>query len=177
MSAVSVDLLKNWQPRPRPARTPLEGRLVRLEPLSAASHGDDLFEIATVSDAADRFRYLSEEPPESRAAFETWLEAVQASEDPLYFSVIDKALGKAAGRQTFMRIEPAHGRIEIGYIHWGPTIARKPAATEAHYLFMRHAFEDSATAAGNGNATIATSRRSVQPSGLASNPRACFVST
>jgi len=150
---------------------------VRLEPLNAASHGDDLFEIATVSDAADRFRYLSEEPPESRAAFETWLEAVQASEDPLYFSVIDKALGKAAGRQTFTRIEPAHGRIEIGHIHWGPTIARKPAATEAHYLFMRHAFEDSATAAGNGNATIATSRRSVQPSGLASNPRAFFVST
>ena len=41
-----------------------------------------------------------------------------------------------------MRIEPAHGRIEIGHIHWGPAIARKPAATEAHYLFMRHAFED-----------------------------------
>jgi len=39
---------------------------VRLEPLNAASHGDDLFEIATVPDAANRFRYLSEEPPESR---------------------------------------------------------------------------------------------------------------
>ena len=141
MSPVSVDL-KNWQPRIRPARTPIEGRFVRLEPLNAASHGDDLFEIATVPDAADRFRYLSEEPPESRAAFQTWLEKVQASEDPLYFCVIDKASGKAAGRQTFMRIEPAHGRIEIGHIHWGPAIARKPAATEAHYLFMRHAFED-----------------------------------
>ena len=141
MSPVSVDL-KNWQPRPRPARAPLEGRFVRLEPLNAASHGDDLFEIATVPHAADRFRYLSEEPPESRAAFQTWLEKVQASEDPLYFSVIDKASGKAAGRQTFMRIEPAHGRIEIGHIHWGPAIARKPAGTEAHYLFMRHAFED-----------------------------------
>ena len=53
-----------------------------------------------------------------------------------------RASGKAAGRQTFMRIEPAHGRIEIGHIHWGPAIARKPAGTEAHYLFMRHAFED-----------------------------------
>ena len=100
---------------------------MRLEPLNAATHGDDLFEIATVPDAADRFRYLSEEPPESRAAFQTWLEKAQASEDPLYFSVIDKASGKAAGRQTFMRIEPAHGRIEIGHIHWGPAIARKPA--------------------------------------------------
>ena len=105
---------------------------MRLEPLDAASYGDDLFEVATVPDAADRFRYLSEEPPESRAAFQTWLEKVQASEDPLYFSVIDKSSGKAAGRQTFMRIEPAHGRIEIGHIHWGPAIAPKPAGTEAH---------------------------------------------
>jgi hypothetical protein len=30
---------------------------VRLEPLNAASHGDDLFEIATVPDAADRAAY------------------------------------------------------------------------------------------------------------------------
>ena len=100
---------------------------MRLEPLDAASYGDDLFEVATVPDAADRFRYLSEEPPKRLVAFQTWLKKAQASEDPLYFSVIDKASGKSAGRQTFMRIEPAHGRIEIGHIHWGPAIARKPA--------------------------------------------------
>jgi len=138
---VSVDLTK-WQPRLRPSRTPLEGRYVRLEPLDATRHGDDLYEIATTPDASERFRYLSEEPPESRAAFQTWLEKVQASADPLYFAVIDKKSGKAAGRQTFMRMEPAHGCIEIGHIHWGPVIARMPAATEAHYLFMRHVFED-----------------------------------
>lgn len=136
------DNLKGWQPRPRPTRTPLEGRYVRLEPLNAASHGDGLFEIATVPDAADRFRYLSEEPPVSRSVFQAWLEKVEASVDPLYFAVIDMASGKAAGRQTFMRIEPAHGCMEIGHIHWGSAIARKPAATEAHYLFLKHAFED-----------------------------------
>ncbi len=141
VSSMSV-VLKNWQPRPRPDRKLLEGRFVRLEPLDAASHGDDLFETATVPDAVDRFRYLREQPLESRAAFQMWLEKVQASEDPLYFSVIDKVSGKAAGRQTFLRIEPAHGCIEIGHIYWGPAISRRPAATEAHYLFMRHAFED-----------------------------------
>ena len=30
----------------------------------------------------------------------------------------------------------------LAVFHWGPAIARKPAGTEAHYLFMRHAFED-----------------------------------
>ena len=176
VSSVSADLT-NWQPRPRPARTPLEGRFVRLEPLNAANHGDDLFEIATVPDAADRFRYLSEEPPESRAAFQTWLEKAQASEDPLYFSVIDKASGKAAGWQTFMRIEPAHGRIEIGHIHWGPTIARKPAGTEAHYLFMRHAFGDLGYRRWEWkcNNRDEPSKRAAER--LASNPRGFFVST
>ena len=92
--------------------------------------------------AGDLHRYLFDDPPESREAFQNWLERAQASEDPSYFAVIDKQTGKAVGRQTFMRIEPAHGCIEIGNILWGPAIARKPAATEAHYLFMRHAFED-----------------------------------
>ncbi|MGO4838757.1 GNAT family N-acetyltransferase, partial [Rhizobiaceae sp. 2RAB30] len=41
--------LKDWQPRPRPVREPLDGHLVRLEPLDAARHGDGLFEASTVA--------------------------------------------------------------------------------------------------------------------------------
>ena len=112
--------LKNWQPRPRPERKVLEGRYVRLEPLDAARHGDGLFEASSVTDADGRFRWLFEVPPESRAAFQPWLDKVEASSDPLFFAVIDKASGKVAGRQTLMRIEPAFGVIEIGNIYWGP---------------------------------------------------------
>lgn len=134
--------LSNWQPRPRPQRIAMDGRFVRLEPLDPARHGDDLYEAATAGDSDGRFRYLGETTPESRAAFQPWLEKAAASEDPLYFTVIDKATGKAVGRQTFLRIDPAHGVIEIGHIHWGPSMQRRPAATEAHYLFMRHIFDD-----------------------------------
>jgi RimJ/RimL family protein N-acetyltransferase len=133
--------LSNWQPRPRPERVPLEGRYVRLEPLSAVTHGDGLFEAATVPDAAQRFRYLGEYPPESRAAFQPWLDKAEASTDPLYYSVIDKKTGRVAGRQTFLRITPNDGVIEIGHIYWSPLISRQPAATEAHFLFMQHAFD------------------------------------
>lgn len=136
------DDLKNWQPRPRPERAALDGPYVRLEPLDAARHGDDLFEASSVADADGRFRYLGEYPPESRAAFQPWVEQAQASTDPLYFVVIDKASGKVAGRQTFMRIDAANGVAEIGHIYWGPLISRRPAATEAHFLFMRHIFDD-----------------------------------
>ncbi len=134
--------LKNWQPVPRPERKVLEGRYVRLEPLSADKHGDGLFTVADASDADDRFRWLFESRPESRAVFQTWLEKVEASQDPLFFAAIDKASGKIAGRQTLMRIEPAFGVIEIGNIHWGELIARKPAATEAQFLFASHVFDE-----------------------------------
>ncbi|HTV71133.1 MAG TPA: GNAT family protein [Rhizobiaceae bacterium] len=134
--------LSNWTARPRPPRVVLDGRYVRLEPLSAVKHGDELFAASSVTDADGRFRYLGEYPPETRAAFQPWLEKAEKSEDPVYYAVIDKASGKVAGRQTLMRIDPANGVIEIGHIYWGPLVARKPAATEAHFLFMKHAFDD-----------------------------------
>ena len=134
--------LSNWTPRPRPERKVLEGRYVRLEPLSAALHGDGLYEAATAEDADSRFRWLFEARPESRAAFQPWLEKVEASEDPLFFTVIDKASGKIAGRQTLMRIDPTFGVIEIGNILWGSLVARKPAATEAQFLFARYVFDE-----------------------------------
>jgi RimJ/RimL family protein N-acetyltransferase len=134
--------LSNWQPRPRPGRTVLDGRYVRLEPLDAVRHGDGLFAASSVADADDRFRWLFEVPPKQRADLQPWLDKAAASEDPLFFAVIDKASGAVAGRQAIMRIEPAFGVAEIGNIYWGPGIARTPAATEAHFLFARHIFDD-----------------------------------
>ena len=134
--------LSNWTPRQRPSRGVLDGRYVRLEPLAAARHGDGLYEAATAGNADERFRWLGETTPASRAEFQPWLDRVEASEDPLYFVCIDKATGRVAGRQTFLRIDTANGVIEIGHIHWGPLMQRRPAATEAHYLFMRHIFDD-----------------------------------
>ncbi len=132
--------LSTWTPRPRPARKVLDGRYVRLEPLSAAAHGDGLYEVAKAD--AERFRWLFEESPETRDAFQPWLGKVEASEDPLFFAVVDKASSKVAGRQTLMRIDPTHGVIEIGNILWGSLVARKPAATEAQYLFAQYVFDD-----------------------------------
>lgn len=134
--------LSGWTPRARPDRAPIEGRYVRLEPLDAARHGDGLFAASATADGDARFRYLGEHPPEGRAAFQPWLEKAQASADPLYFTVVDVASGRIAGRQTFMRIDMANGVIEIGNILWNPPVARRPAATEALYLFARHAFDD-----------------------------------
>lgn len=143
MSAVSDPAsLADWSPRPRPGRVVLEGRYVRLEPLEADRHTDDLYEQSAVADAGARFAWLFEQPPTDRTSFRSWVETVSRSEDPLFFAVIDKATGKVAGRQALMRIDPAHGVIEIGSIYWGPLVSRRPAATEALFLFADYAFRD-----------------------------------
>ena len=134
--------LCTWTPRERPHRAAMDGRYVRLEPLDAARHGDQLFEASSGEAAQDRFRYLYEEAPASRQALEPWLERAAASDDPMWFAVIDKASGKVAGRQSLMRIDAANGAAEIGGILWGALVSRRPAATEALYLFARHVFDD-----------------------------------
>jgi RimJ/RimL family protein N-acetyltransferase len=134
--------LSNWTPRLPPQADIMEGRFVRLERLSAARHGDGLYACSTMEDADARFRWLPEYPPQSRAAFQPWLDKAEASSDPLYYAVIDKASGKVAGRQTFLRTDTANGVTEIGHVFWSSLIARGPAATEAFYLFARHVFDD-----------------------------------
>jgi len=125
-------------PCPRPVRAVLEGRYARLEPLSLA-HAEGL--LAASADAAS-FDYLFDAPPRDLADLESYIRQKAASEDPLFHAVVDRASGVAGGRQTFMRITPEHGVIEIGNILWGPAIARTRVATEALYLAAKHVFED-----------------------------------
>jgi RimJ/RimL family protein N-acetyltransferase len=134
--------LSGWTPRHKPERKNLEGRYVRLEPLNATAHGDALFAASNTTDGSERFKWLFEQPPVSRDEFQSWLVTAEASSDPLFFVVVDKASGRIGGRQTFMRIDATHGVVEIGNILWNPPVARTPAATEALYLFARHAFDD-----------------------------------
>lgn len=134
--------LTNWKGCERPHRKVFEGRYVRLEPLDVEAHGDGLYQAAIEGDADERFRWLSESTPQSREEFEPWLSKAGASEDPMYFTVIDLASGNISGRQTMMRMKPQYGVAEIGHIHWGPLIQKTPATTEAFYLFAAHLFDE-----------------------------------
>jgi RimJ/RimL family protein N-acetyltransferase len=133
--------LAHWTGAPRPERTVLDGYYARLEPLDPARHGPDLLRSARQPGADDRFRYLFEDAPADEADFKSWIDRAAISEDPLFFAVIDRATGRAEGRQSLMRIDPAHGVAEIGHILWGPAIARTRIATEALYLLAAYAFD------------------------------------
>lgn len=133
--------LSHWKGAPRPERIVLEGHYALLEPLDPARHGADLFASAQAPGADDRFRYLFEDAPVDAAAFKGWVDKAAAGTDPFFYAVIDKRTGRAEGRQSLMRIDLVHGVIEIGNILWGPAIARSRIATEALFLFARHAFD------------------------------------
>jgi RimJ/RimL family protein N-acetyltransferase len=136
-----MNQLAAWNPRPRPARVTLEGAYCRLEPLDPAAHANDLFAASMAPGAEERFRYLFDAPGE-RPAFEGWLTRAAASDDPLFFAVIDRASQRCEGRQSLMRITPEHGVIEVGHILWGPSIARTRVATEALFLTARYVFDE-----------------------------------
>ena len=101
----------------------------------------DLLRSARQPGADDRLRYLFEDTPAGEADFAPWIEKAATSEDPLFFAVIDRATGRAEGRQSLLRIDPAYGVIEIGHILGGAAIARTQIATEALYLFAAYVFD------------------------------------
>ncbi|KQX38657.1 GCN5 family acetyltransferase [Devosia sp. Root436] len=123
-----------------PDRIVLEGRYVRLEPIER-KHAADILAVSTMPGGAERYRWLFSHAPAMLADVEARIDQSNAGPDR-YVAVVDIRTGRAVGQQGWMRIRPEHGSIEIGGVYWGLPMARTPLATEALYLFARHAFDD-----------------------------------
>ncbi len=134
------DLLPAWTPPPVPPHAAMEGRRVALEPLSASRHGEALWDAARLSKDED-WTYLPVGPFREEAAFRAQLETQERSEDPMYFAIVSHETRRAEGFCSFLRIAPAAGSIEVGFIWMGPRLQRTPAATEAMFLMMRRIFD------------------------------------
>ncbi len=132
----------HWTPRPRPPRTPMQGRLCRLEPLDAATHAGLLHEAHAADVEGRNWTYLPYGPFGSAAEYAAWVRSVQAGEDPLFFAIVSRASEQPVGVASYLRIDPAMGTIEVGHLAYSPALQRTLAATEAMYLMMRRAFEE-----------------------------------
>jgi len=128
-----------WAPPPLPTREPMEGGYCQLMLLDPGAHAADLFDaFAEDTDNTD-WVYLPYGPFDSPSALKAWLEEIARKSDPLFYTVMDRQ-SKAVGVASYLRITPASGSIEVGHIHFSPQLQTTPAATEAMYLMMRHAF-------------------------------------
>jgi RimJ/RimL family protein N-acetyltransferase len=132
----------NWQPCARPSTNIMQGRFCRLEPVSVAAHGQQLFDAFCLDVEGGNWTYLPYGPFNQMAEFAAWLTAECQGQDPLFHTIIDEQTGKAVGLASYLRINPAVGVIEVGHIHFSPLMQRTPMATECMYLMMRRVFDE-----------------------------------
>lgn len=135
------DALPEWRAPPMPSRVLLNGRYCRLEPLSAAVHGAELWAAATLDGNGASWTYLPYGPFATQADYVAWLAERERESDPLFFAIVDTASSRAVGLSAYLRIDATVGCIEVGHLYFSPLLQKTPAATEAMYLMMRHAFE------------------------------------
>ncbi|HEY0080811.1 MAG TPA: GNAT family N-acetyltransferase [Pyrinomonadaceae bacterium] len=117
----------------------LEGRYVRLEPLSPEHHAA-LCEVGLDEELWRWTTTLIRTPEEMRAYIETAL-SEQSRGASLPFATVERASGRVVGSTRFANIDRANRRVEIGYTWITRERQRTPVNTEAKYLMLRHAFE------------------------------------
>ena len=117
----------------------LEGKCIRLEPLSLAHH-------AALCEAGldeDLWRWIAapvRTPEEMRAYIETAL-SEQAAGRALPFATIERASGRAIGSTRYGNIDRPNRRVEVGWTWIARPWQRTAVNSEAKYLMLRHAFE------------------------------------
>ena len=118
----------------------LEGRRVRMEPLSLGMHWEGLLAIGTDPDLWKWTLSVCETPEALRAYLETALRE-QSEGRSLPFATRDLVTGRIAGCTRFGNIDLHDRHVEIGWTWVGRPFQRSHVNTEAKYLMLRHAFE------------------------------------
>src|ERR1700756_4956845 len=99
--------LPHWTARPRPPRSPMEGRFCRVEPIDPARHAADLYAAYLLDEDGRNWTYLPYGPFVRFEEYRDWLERAAASDDPLVHCIIDGRGGRAGGGARFIRIGSA----------------------------------------------------------------------
>jgi RimJ/RimL family protein N-acetyltransferase len=123
---------------PWPDPITLRGQHARLEPLSQ-QHRDGLVE-AVKDGELFKLWYTAVPTPERMAEEIDRRLALQASGSMLPFTVFD-ADGRIAGMTTYMNIDAANRRVEIGSTWYAKRVHRGPLNTQCKLLLLGHAFE------------------------------------
>ena len=113
-----------------PVDTILEGRFVRLEPLTLGHEGGFL-------EAGAEWELR---PGFVRDGIVTALRR-RAEGSAIPFATIDKGSGRVAGGTRFLQIDPENRRLEIGSTWLGRPWRRTALNTDAKLLMLGHAFE------------------------------------
>ena len=123
---------------PWPDPITLRGQYARLEPLSK-EHLAALTEAVKDGELSNLW-YTAIPLPENMGKEIDRRLSLQAAGSMLPFTVFD-AGGKIVGQTTYMNIDAANRRVEIGSTWYGKSAQRGPLNTQCKLLLLAHAFE------------------------------------
>lgn len=116
----------------------LSGSQVTLAPLSQA-HAADLAEASADGNLSQLWYTSVPAPADVPAEIDRRL-ALQRTGSMVAFAILD-AQGRAVGMTTYMNIDAANQRLEIGSTWYRKSVQRSGLNTECKLLMLRHAFE------------------------------------
>jgi RimJ/RimL family protein N-acetyltransferase len=117
-----------------------DGNFVSVVPLTMEHH-DDLVDAAGDGEL-HRLWYTKVPKPENIGAEIEGRLGLRATGSMLPFAIIERANGKAVGMTTYMNIDAANKRLEIGSTWYRQSVQRSPFNTECKLLLLQHAFEN-----------------------------------
>lgn len=126
--------MSNW-PEPFTA----SGQYAAVEPLSLEHRAD--LEEAAADGELHRLWYTTVPSRENVEAEINRRLDLQRQGSMLPFAILDATGGKAVGMTTYMNIDAANRRLEIGSTWYRRSVQRSGMNTECKLLLLRHAFE------------------------------------
>ena len=120
-------------------RYELEGKYVRLEPLSL-NHLEGLKKVVAEGDLYQSFVTVIPAPDHVEQFINNAQAAYEAG-DGLAFAIIDLASGEVAGTTRYTHANNAHGCVEIGYTFLGHRYQKSPINTNTKALLLKYAFD------------------------------------
>ncbi|MHB1946955.1 MAG: GNAT family N-acetyltransferase [Gammaproteobacteria bacterium] len=132
---------KGWTAREMPKNEVLRGKYCVLEPLNIQLYGLKLFEALQFNNRGETWTYLPYGPFANGEEFCLWLEKTNSEFNTQLYCILDNH-NNSLGIAGYLRINPEHGVIEVGHLHYSKQLQRTRITTEAMYLMMRHAFDD-----------------------------------
>lgn len=124
---------------PWPDPVTLHAAAATLEPL-VQRHHDDLVEAVKDGELWELWYTAIPRPQDMAKEIDRRL-GLQKAGSMLPFAVIDKASGRAVGMTTYMNIEAAHRRVEIGSTWYRKSVQRTAINTQCKLVLLSHAFE------------------------------------
>ena len=132
----------NFKSAKLPSKKNLVGKYSILKPLNFKNHAGELFKNFSLDKTNTLWTYMPYGPFKNLPSFKSYLKKNCLNKDPFFYAIYSKRLKSFCGVASYLRIKPAIGTIEVGWITYAPNLQRTVEATEAMYLMMKNVFEN-----------------------------------